>query len=1369
MKSVLSNSRPTFAFLSEPQLFQCDAKQIFKYLDGEYCWHLNSDDLLDPELPLVRSKSHGGTLMLWLRELDPYIEVINTTSTAFLPIVLKMPDLKISIHVSIYMPTHGKDAEFVSDLADLRNCLDDLHDRYIDPIVYIRGDGNVNANNRMRVTLLKQFISDYKLAKTEIGHTTYHHFVGNGSYDSMIDVLLHTSRNQVTECVNNIMCVHDYPDLLSHHDMIISSFTIPTQKAPPVPTNLVRAPKCDLNRTKIIWSIDGQKDFSELVGPYLRQAREKWLDANSQTSMSVLLSITNSILSKCATVTNQHKTLGTKLKAKSQPIPKLIKSATNKMIKAHKKFKQTENSSNTKPGEVLKLKATFNCTKKRYRQVVRQHRLRDSLERYQKLDDIFEKPSTAFSYLRSCRKTKPTQIEQLSVGDKLYAGSAVCDGFYDSMTSLKQCDIDQLRNDPHLSDQFTNYDHIMKICRDQPPIPPISLAQSTKILESLKKKVNDFYSISSLHYLNAGEEGLLHYNHLLNAIITDVNNAKVEEMNVAHGNILYKGHNKEKTSDRSYRTISTCPLLAKSVDFYFRDLYLDKWNQRQAVTQYQGSGSSHDLASLLVTEVIQYSLYTANRPVFLLALDAQSAFDRCLREILCCELYKAEVPGSAIIFMNNRLASRKTVYEWDGNKMGPAEDITGFEQGGINSSDYYKLYNNEQLDTAQSTNLGADIGSDVISAVGQADDVMLMSNDLNDLHLLVRLTEQYCQKYRVKLEPKKTKLLGYATKSNDILLQHAVSTNQITISSTPVKFTNEVEHVGVIRNTDGNMPNIVQRISKHKKALGSIMSAGIARGHRGSPAAALRVHEMYCTPKLFSGLATLVLSKTETQVIESHYKNTLQNLQRLHRNTPRSIVYFLAGSLPGEAQLHLRQLSLFSMICHLPEDPLHSHAKYCLTTLRPSSQSWFFQIRTLCHQYHLPHPLVLLDKPFPKEMFKKRVKLQVTEYWQEALASECLPLQSLRYFDPHRASLQHPHPMWTSAAGNSYECCKSTIWAKMVSGRYRTEMMCSYWSKNRNGYCLAETCYQVQGDLEHLLVTCPALDHVRHRLHSLWCLKTRECPPLHSLILQILGSHASLQVKFILDATSCPELIHIVQIFGQPILELVMYLTRTWTFSIHRQKMILLGRWPEKTAHRGMQTNTCPDPQSPINSHYRQLNLDADCTTNTNTNPDNIKTTDINLNQPSDSMPINMTINSLFSATSTTTLCSDIVPEGIPISTPPYYDDRSPDLLPGQASHTSTMPSVTVVGMTDQRGGGGQIVLGSCSGSNMEQQQPVITCQSLNVPQLILCHSSGVGVNQGVVGHAAVHAACGGGHGGGPGECIGVDKAVSSSSFHIAQ
>ena len=130
------------------------------------------------------------------------------------------------------------------------------------------------------------------------------------------------------------------------------------------------------------------------------------------------------------------------------------------------------------------------------------------------------------------------------------------------------------------------------------------------------------------------------------------------------------------TSDRSYRTISSCPFLAKSIDLYLPELYHEYWYSCQASSQYQGSGSSHELAYLLVTEVIQYSLNVSNKLVFVLLLDAQSAFDHCLRQILCGELYKAGVPGSAILFMDNRLASRRTVYEWDGQKMGLAVDKT---------------------------------------------------------------------------------------------------------------------------------------------------------------------------------------------------------------------------------------------------------------------------------------------------------------------------------------------------------------------------------------------------------------------------------------------------------------------------------------------------------------------------------------------------------------------------------------------------------------------------------------------------------------------------------------------------------------------
>ena len=45
-------------------------------------------------------------------------------------------------------------------------------------------------------------------------------------------------------------------------------------------------------------------------------------------------------------------------------------------------------------------------------------------------------------------------------------------------------------------------------------------------------------------------------------------------------------------------------------------------------------------------------------------------------------------------------------------------DDTGFEQEGVNSRDYYNLYNNEQLETVKRSELGVHQESPNTSAVG---------------------------------------------------------------------------------------------------------------------------------------------------------------------------------------------------------------------------------------------------------------------------------------------------------------------------------------------------------------------------------------------------------------------------------------------------------------------------------------------------------------------------------------------------------------------------------------------------------------------------------------------------------------------------
>ena len=490
--------------------------------------------------------------------------------------------------------------------------------------------------------------------------------------------------------------------------------------------------------------------------------------------------------------------------------------------------------------------------------------------------------------------------------------------------------------------------------------------------------------------------------------------------------------------------------------------------------------------------------------------------------------------------------------------MGPSADITGLEQGGINSSDLYKLYNNEQLASAQATDLGVDIDSSIISAVGQADDVVLIANDLDSLDLLVKGTERYCNKYRVKLVPCKTKLLAFCKQSQLAAVDYDKKMTDISIDGQVIKFDDIAEHVGITRSPDGNMPHIQGRIAAHRRAMHSINRAGAARHHFGNPVASLRIHQLYGTSVLFSGMACLYLTAAEVKIIDQHLQWTVQNIQKLHQGTPRSITFLMAGCLPGEAILHLKQLTLFMMICHLPSDPLNNHAKYVLSNGQPPQKSWFNQILKLCEKYCLPHPHLLLEQPPPKSLFKKNVKNAVVKFWEDALRKEALELQSVKHFDVHSYGLSHPHWIWVTAGNNSFEVRKSCILARMISGRYRTDYFARHWSANKSGLCLIPGCEDRIGDLKHLLIECTPLSGTREKIINLILMKSSMLLPLQQFFMSLFQSSPELQCQFVLEPFSFHQLKFLCNLYGQTIFYSICYFVRTFAFMIHtaRQKLM---------------------------------------------------------------------------------------------------------------------------------------------------------------------------------------------------------------------
>ena len=618
--------------------------------------------------------------------------------------------------------------------------------------------------------------------------------------------------------------------------------------------SLVTAPQVPNLRHKIIWSEECIEDYQVLVSHQLKKLREDWFIPGSDSSVSILLNLTNVILSMAATETNKSVSLAKPHRLKSVKSSQEVKEAHRILKKAHVKFKSSATSHDKNLAYAILVQA-----KKSYRFLVRQLNHKEASHRDSQLFSLYSgNASDLYRKIRSSKLSSHCSVPYLQVGDKKYPGTRVGDGMFDSISNLKKLDQVALSSTPCYDSWSEDYQYILQLCKDKRDIPEISYEDSTSILHSMKSSVSDFWSITPSHYTNAGVHGLCHFNFLLNRVIMDINTSSVKELNTAYALLLHKGHNKPKTSDRSYRTISTCPVIAKGLDIYIHKLFRDLWNKAQAETQYQGEGRNHDLAALLITEAVQQSLHFHHQPIFLLFLDARSAFDRVVISFLMRSFYLNGMTGQSIIYLNNRHSNRITFLEWDKLLMGPIADEQGLEQGGCTSSEGYKMYNNDLLKLLQKSSQGVDLGNGLtVSGIGQADDIALVSNNIFNLFHLLYLALIYSQKYHIELCPDKTKLLMMKNHLDNKI----VAFNPITINGKQISFSQQAEHVGIIRSVEGNIPNLMNRLSSHRKALAAKLGTGIAKSHRGNLAAALKIEKLYAMPVLFSGLPSLVLTQ----------------------------------------------------------------------------------------------------------------------------------------------------------------------------------------------------------------------------------------------------------------------------------------------------------------------------------------------------------------------------------------------------------------------------------------------------------------------------------------------------------------------------
>ena len=393
--------------------------------------------------------------------------------------------------------------------------------------------------------------------------------------------LLHSTNS--SEDLLEIVCKLQYPSLTLHHDAMISSFSLDVTNTVPLEQPLPCAPRVANDRVKVHWSEDGIDAYKYSISDNLTKLRETWLNSSSPSSIAILLRSTNSLLRTCATETNRFTYLASPPRQRRQFKPKYLIWAEESLRRSHRILRKMSPRNPC----YTRVKLSHMERKHNYLRLSRYRRHQDNFKRDSMLNSICSNnPFPSFRALKKIRSVKVERIQKLYVGKDAFEGQMVPDGMFESIRRLKNEPV-VFESVDHFPDYSEEYRHILDICNSAKKIPPLTLEKTRKILHSLKKNVNDFFSITALHYINAGDPGIEHFHFLLNALIENVNLSGLQELNTVYACILYKGHQKDRSLARSYRTISTCPILTKALDVYVKELSFETWAQHQAETQYQ--------------------------------------------------------------------------------------------------------------------------------------------------------------------------------------------------------------------------------------------------------------------------------------------------------------------------------------------------------------------------------------------------------------------------------------------------------------------------------------------------------------------------------------------------------------------------------------------------------------------------------------------------------------------------------------------------------------------------------------------------------------------------------------------------------------
>ena len=950
--------------------------------------------------------------------------------------------------VNCYLPS-GNDSEAVFNFSNDIDALNELIVKF-GPTHHLIICGDLNADhcnrNGTKEKRLMNLIQEHNLLDPGDNTSTYINL--HLSHSSRIDHFFFKFTFELDPPVD--LSILDTPDLsnTSSHLPLVANLKLPGF------SKLKLKKKATMPLTKKIfdYSAADQNLFTEVLNEELSGYNLNLLDIDD--ALQVLQSSLNT--ASVAAIPYRTKKLSSTKRRRPRWTPELA-AAVKGSKSANRIWKDAGSPRGDHPLWQRKKKAT-----KRVRAVQRQEEASNRAKLRNEISLASTSDQALFHKLvRRQRLGQPSSSSLLVDGRLITEDSAIRKEFASAAEKLGTPDCPDTNVSECIQDSMRE---ISRLSTDCLTISTSDVCKMIKELKNNKAADRDGYKAEHLKLLLQSPAALTTLTDILNGIFST--SRLPASAKIAFKTPVHKRGKDPRYTD-NYRGITVTSIFGKLVEHLVRHYGQDDINHNQSGLQYDLTRNLNpNMASVIITESIVEAKEN-KQELYICSLDARKAFDIVPHSTLKFKLFNTPIRRSLWKLLDDLYTDNVETIRWKGEDSEQYIIRQGVRQGGVTSTDLYKLFTNDRLLSLERSGMGLYIGSTFIGATAVADDQLLISTCKHELQGMMSICNDYAVDHKEILHPTKSVVVEHQLHPSNSGRKYnwCLGDDNVTIAS---KF----EHLGLQWESKSNTPSIEDRIKSGRRTAYALMGVGLYGTNGLDPGSSLSLIRAYITPRLTSGLNASVLTKTQISHLSQYHRMLLRQVQGLPKNSTTTAIYLLSGTLPLEAALDLGKLSLFGAIARLsPENNLYEVAVRQLALKKDSSKSWFANINLLGDKYGLDIHSGL-HCPWPKLAWKSHVRLLVQEFWQRSLIEEATDRSTLKWLIIHDSWLGRLHPLWSCCRGKPYQTKAATIRATLLIGRYGLqEEKVKFTKQETNPVC--PLCHVESEDVVHFITRCP--------------------------------------------------------------------------------------------------------------------------------------------------------------------------------------------------------------------------------------------------------------------------------------------------------